>query len=369
MRPPRRLAPRRGAIYGDDSYASRPEAAQRREHLMLDLLRPLRSAAALALAAGVAWAGGVQVGDTLKFSFRRPVFEGPGVKSSEDLRGRPVLYEFWGTRCGACVGGAVPSILKLQETYGDDLQVVLVEVQNEGPERSIGYALRRGWLGGRAMWTSEYPFEAGVSTLPYAVLAGSDGRVLAKGNPIQFHKEFERLILDDQKQRSSAPRGVPEAVRPAWIEFGKGRLGRGISLAREAGASDDPEVATAAHDALLAFRARAANALARAERMVERGSLADAQALVESVRRACDGETELETRCSEFLARLAGPTLAAEREAEKVFLRLEDRLFQSSGDATSIEELASFAQRQRTLRVGKRAADLLEIARASGERR
>lgn len=336
---------------------------------MLDLLRPLRSAAALALVAGVAWAGGVQVGDTLKFSFRRPVFEGPGVKSSEDLRGRPVLYEFWGTRCGACVGGAVPSILKLQETYGDDLQVVLVEVQNEGPERSIGYALRRGWLGGRAMWTSEYPFDAGVSMLPYAVLAGSDGRVLAKGNPIQFHKEFERLIVEDQKQRSSAPRGVPEAVRPAWIEFGKGRLGRGIALAREALASGATETAPAAQDVLAAIRARASNALERAGRMLERGSLAEAQALVESVLRACEGEPELEARCNEFLARLASPALAAERDAEKVLARLEDRLFQSSGDAASIEELARFAERQRTLRVGKRAADLLEIARAGSERR
>lgn len=336
---------------------------------MLDLLRPLRSAAALALVAGAAWAGGVQVGDTLKFSFRRPVFEGPGVKSSEDLRGRPVLYEFWGTRCGACVGGAVPSILKLQETYGDDLQVVLVEVQNEGPERSIGYALRRGWLGGRAMWTSEYPFDAGVSMLPYAVLAGSDGRVLAKGNPIQFHKEFERLIVEDQKQRSSAPRGVPEAVRPAWIEFGKGRLGRGIALAREALASGATETAPAAQDVLAAIRARASNALERAGRMLERGSLAEAQALVESVLRACEGEPELEARCNELLARLASPALAAERDAEKVLARLEDRLFQSSGDAASIEELARFAERQRTLRVGKRAADLLEIARAGSERR
>lgn len=336
---------------------------------MLDLLRPLRTAAAMALVAGAAWAGGVQVGDTLKFSFRRPVFEGPGIKTSEDLRGRPVLYEFWGTRCGACVSSAVPAVLKLQETYGDDLQVVLVEVQNEGPERSIGYALRRGWLGGRALWTSEYPFEAGVSMLPYAVLAGSDGRVLAKGNPIQFHKEFERLILEDQKQRSSAPRGVPEAVRPAWIEFGKGRVGRGISLARAAGASADPAVATAAHDAVSAFRARAANALERAERMIDRGVFAEAQALVENVLRGCEGESELEARCKAFLARLAGPTLAAERDAEKVLARLEDRLFQSSGDAASIEELARFAERQRTLRVGKRAADLLEIARAGSERR
>lgn len=39
----------------------------------------------------------VEVGQELTYTFRSPLLNGKGVKSLEDLRGRPVLFEFWGT--------------------------------------------------------------------------------------------------------------------------------------------------------------------------------------------------------------------------------------------------------------------------------
>jgi hypothetical protein len=41
---------------------------------------------------------GVSEGDSVSFSFRSPVVNGMGMKSLSDLRGKPVLVEFWGTR-------------------------------------------------------------------------------------------------------------------------------------------------------------------------------------------------------------------------------------------------------------------------------
>jgi hypothetical protein len=38
-----------------------------------------------------------KVGDHMKFAFSQPLVNGQGVKSLDDLRGRPVLVEFWGT--------------------------------------------------------------------------------------------------------------------------------------------------------------------------------------------------------------------------------------------------------------------------------
>jgi hypothetical protein len=55
----------------------------------------LLAALALATAAG---AQGVQVGDQPSYSFRSPLLQGQGVKSLQDLQGKPVLVEFWGTR-------------------------------------------------------------------------------------------------------------------------------------------------------------------------------------------------------------------------------------------------------------------------------
>lgn len=37
-------------------------------------------------------------GDEPEFQFRAPVLNGMGVSSLDELRGKPVLVEFWGTR-------------------------------------------------------------------------------------------------------------------------------------------------------------------------------------------------------------------------------------------------------------------------------
>ena len=40
----------------------------------------------------------VSVGEKPTYSFRTAPVNGMGIKSLEDLRGKPVLVEFWGTR-------------------------------------------------------------------------------------------------------------------------------------------------------------------------------------------------------------------------------------------------------------------------------
>ena len=42
--------------------------------------------------------GVIDVGDTASFSFRGPLVNGMGLKSLDDLRGKPVLVDIWGTR-------------------------------------------------------------------------------------------------------------------------------------------------------------------------------------------------------------------------------------------------------------------------------
>jgi len=39
-----------------------------------------------------------EVGSTVSYEFRSPVVNGMGLRSLDDLRGKPVLVEFWGTR-------------------------------------------------------------------------------------------------------------------------------------------------------------------------------------------------------------------------------------------------------------------------------
>lgn len=48
-----------------------------------------------------AWAStpdGVSVGDEVSYNFSQPILNGMGVSSLDDLKGKPILVEFWGTR-------------------------------------------------------------------------------------------------------------------------------------------------------------------------------------------------------------------------------------------------------------------------------
>ncbi len=55
----------------------------------------------LGLASTTATAQGrdaVEEGDEVTFEFRKPLVNGLGLKSLDELRGKPVFIEFWGTR-------------------------------------------------------------------------------------------------------------------------------------------------------------------------------------------------------------------------------------------------------------------------------
>lgn len=42
--------------------------------------------------------GNIKPGDVPQYTWRTPLVNGMGVTSLEDLRGKPVLLDFWGTR-------------------------------------------------------------------------------------------------------------------------------------------------------------------------------------------------------------------------------------------------------------------------------
>jgi hypothetical protein len=63
-------------------------------------LRPLHFAVALTTALGVAASGGIGGAseEPVGYTFNEAPFNARGVQSMEDLRGKPVLIDFWGTR-------------------------------------------------------------------------------------------------------------------------------------------------------------------------------------------------------------------------------------------------------------------------------
>ena len=123
--------------------------------------------------------------------------------------------------------------VKMQEQYGDDLNIVLVEVQGATAEKVEKFALDHEWFGTSAMWTVERPFNTGARGIPNCVLLSPDGEVVLKGHPVSLHAEIEDHIATAKRTRTKLPAGMPKDLSSAWKAFAKGKLDDAAKEARK----------------------------------------------------------------------------------------------------------------------------------------
>mgnify|MGYP001445454962 CR=1 FL=1 len=145
----------------------------------------------------------------------------------------------------------MPASLKLQEEYGDQIQVIFVESQGATGDAAEKFAFQRKWLSGHSMWTTERPFDSGSRGLPNFVLLSNDGEVLLKGNPMAMKGKIEDAIAAEVRKTKKAPADTPKALEKAWKEFRKGEYSKAITAAQKAATKPEVEEdATAAAELL-----------------------------------------------------------------------------------------------------------------------
>jgi cytochrome c-type biogenesis protein len=119
--------------------------------------------------------------------------------SLRDLRGRPVLIDFWATWCGPCQR-TMPEIERLHRKYGARLQVVGINIEGRTPEVLAfvdkgGYSFRILFDSGnfRAGTASRY----GVTSIPRTFLLDREGRILFAGHPQALGEERIEAALSE----------------------------------------------------------------------------------------------------------------------------------------------------------------------------
>lgn len=255
----------------------------------------------------------------------------------------------------------MPASLKLQQEFGEDLQVLFVESQGATPDEAASFVLKQRWLGGRSMWTSEAPCSTGMGTLPSAVLLSSEGKVLYKGNPLDAHKEIVRLISEDVKAQRDPPADSPKPLKAAWSAFGKGKLAEALKLVDQIPEKDRAALGDAWAETRAEIVAWTTRAVDRARRNLDQGYPDECADQLEKLSKACEGQAELKKPVDELKARLASKEGSAEREAAKVVGRLEAKYFESGGEEAARKDLERVAAKFAGTKVAARAQASLAI--------
>ena len=248
----------------------------------------------------------------------------------------------------------MPASLKLQEEYGDQIQVIFVESQGATADAAEKFAFKRTWLSGPSMWTTERPFDSGSGGLPNFVLLSNEGEVLLKGNPMSMKSKIEDAIEAEVRKSKKAPADTPKALEKAWKEFRKGAYSKAIAAARKA--ATKPAVEEAALEAAELFEERAGAALDQVAWCMENGYLTQSEDRLKVLMKSLKGQEELLTRAKVLDEELGSEAYEAEWAACKAFEKVMSKVNRKGVDDRTGKSLEAVAEKHPGTKNGARAA-------------
>ncbi len=108
------------------------------------------------------------------------------------LKGKVVFFEYWGINCPPCIA-SFPHLVKLYDQYKSK-GLVIIASHSQGPSDKIEPFLKKSKVTFpvyQGLSLAEAPCPGG---LPYAVIVGADGKVVAKGRPNELYELVKKEL-------------------------------------------------------------------------------------------------------------------------------------------------------------------------------
>jgi hypothetical protein len=252
----------------------------------------------------------------------------------------------------------VPASLKLQQQYGDDLQVIFAECQNfDNGDAVEAAAWRMKFMGTNAMWTEEPPLPIKGDGLPACALIGIDGKLLLEGNPLGLKKQIEENIATQVKLAKSGPADASGDAKKAWAAFAKGDYAGALALAAKLPADEAKKVSGE-------LSARMGSRIARAKWSVDNGYVAEGKKQLGDLQAQVKTDAELSKQVADQLARLSEPALAKEAEASTALSNLTEKMVKDKPfDAGNVKKLEALATKFAGTKAAERASHLVALSK------
>ena len=260
----------------------------------------------------------------------------------------------------------MPAAIKLQQEFGERIQVILVESQGTGYEKSVGFALKAGWLGNGAIWTSQRPFSTGSGGLPSFVLLDGSGKVILKGSSNSMHGQ----IVDEIERMVGKPDygDMPKSVQKVYKELNKGKIASAYAMAEKViakpGSKDASIVLAAAEASLVAVQGRFDSQVSSINWLAENGYPIRALETAKDLAKNVSKHDDMKMSAGTLIEMLEGDEFKEQMKWDKSLTKLEMTMYENKeGDPRSIKKIEELKDEATGTPVGTRAEGLAYIAK------
>lgn len=255
----------------------------------------------------------------------------------------------------------MPSALKTAEEFGDDLTVLFVEVGGSTEQNAERFVWKKAWMGTPAMWTTERPFNTGISTMPSFALLSASGELVLKGNPSSMHSKLMESVEQEIEKAKGLPEGAPKSLKKAYKAFAKGDYAKALEEAEDVVADGD-EDAGFAEETKASFETRIDAKFERVQRMIDNAYLLEAEDFFQDLADGVDDLEAYQDRVTKYEELFESDEMEEELDAAKKFERIESKVMEDGLEEKLVDKVEKFVEKHGDTKVATRAQAILKIA-------